>query len=433
MAGKFHLGWFGCFQSVQFDTPFSTTASPFDGGFYVEMAQTLERAGFDYLLLEDTLMVPDLIGGSFDAALKRGNMAPKHDPVPLSAILGAATRHLGIVATMSTTFYPPFMLARVAATLDHLTGGRFGWNVVTSAEDAAAQNFGMDKMIEHDRRYDIAEEFMEVVQRLWSSWDPDALVADYDSGTYIAPGKVRAINFEGEFFRSRGPLNTLPPLRGRPVIVQAGGSPKGRSFAARHADSIITVAKGIDKMRAYRDDVRARAESFGRKPDDIKILFVVNPIVAETTEEAHARKTRIQESDRYIEETLLLVSSITDIDLSQFSLDEPLPPGLTTNGEQTALDAFTQSGSRKPLRELAQQGINNSIEFVGTPDEVADEMGAVMDEVGGDGFLISSGPLGPSRRYLNDITDGLVPALQRRGLVRTSYDHDHFIDNLLEF
>ena len=430
---KFHLGWFGCFQGVQFDTPFSTTASPFDGRFYVEMAQTLERACFDYLLLEDTLMVPDLIGGTFEAYLKRGNMAPKHDPIPLSAMLGAATRYLGVVATMSTTFYPPFMLARVAATLDHLTGARFGWNVVTSAEDAAAQNFGLEKMIEHDKRYDIADEFMDLVQQLWSSWDPDALVADHDTGTYVAPGKVRAINFEGEYFRSRGPLNTLPPLNGRPVIVQAGGSPRGRSFAAKHADSIITVAKGVEKMKAYRSDVRARAEECGRKPDDIKILFVVNPIVAETSEEAHARKDRVHTSDRFVEETLLLVSSITDIDLSRFPLDEPLPVGLTTNGEQTALDAFTQYGSRKTLRELAQQGINNSIEFVGTPDEVADEMGEVMDEVGGDGFLISSGPIGPSRRYLNDITEGLVPALQRRGLVRSSYTHEHLINNLREF
>ncbi len=433
MTAKFHLGWFGCFQAVQYDTAFSTTASPFDGGFYVEMAQSLERAGFDYLLLEDTLMVPDLIGGTFDAYLRRGNMAPKHDPIPLSGILGAATSRLGIVATMSTTFYPPFMLARVAATLDHLTGARFGWNVVTSAEDAAAQNFGLDKMIEHDRRYEIADEFMDVVTQLWSSWDPDALVIDPEDGTYIAPGKVRAIDFEGEFFRSRGPLNTLPPIRGRPVVVQAGGSPRGRSFAAKHADSIITVAKGIEKMTAYRDDVRARAKDHGRSPDDVKILYVVNPIVAETSSEAHAKAERIKQSDRFVEETLLLVSSITDIDLASFPFDEPLPKGLTTNGEQTALDAFTQYGSDKTLRELAQDGINNSIEFIGTPDEVAEHMGQVMDEVGGDGFLISAGALGPSRRYVNDITEGLVPALQRRGLVRRRYSHEHLIDNLLEF
>lgn len=433
MTTKFHLGWFGCFQGVQYDTPFSTTASPFDGRFYVEMAQTLERAGFDYLLLEDTLMVPDVAGGSFDPYLRRGSMAPKHDPVPLSAMLGAATRHLGVVATMSTTFYPPYMLARVAATLDHLTGGRFGWNVVTSAEDAAAQNFGMDRIPEHDRRYDVAGEFMEVVYQLWSSWDPDAFVADHDTGTYVAPGKVRAINFEGEFFRCRGPLNTLPPINGRPVIVQAGGSPKGRAFAARHADSIITVAKGIDKMRAYREDVRARAEAAGRKPDDIKILYVVQPVVAETAEEARALHNRIHNSDRFAEETMLLVSSITDIDLSRFPLDEPLPADLRTNGEQTALEALKQTGSGKTFRECLADGISTSTELVGTPDDVADQMGAIMDEVGGDGFLISSGSARLSRRYLIDITDGLVPALQRRGLVRSSYTHEQLIDNLLEF
>jgi FMN-dependent oxidoreductase (nitrilotriacetate monooxygenase family) len=433
MAPKFHLGWFGCFNAVQYDTPFSTTESPFDGKFYVEMAQTLERACFDYLLIEDTLMVPDLIGGTFDAYLKRGSMAPKHDPIPLSAVLGAATRYLGVVATMSTSFYPPYMLARVSATLDHLTDARFGWNVVTSAEDSAAQNFGMDKMLEHDRRYEIADEYMDLVHQLWSSWDPDALVIDHESGTYVKKGSVRSINFEGEFFRSRGPLNTLPPINGRPVIVQAGGSPRGRAFAAKHADSIITVARGVEKMKAYRDDVRARAEAYGRKPDDIKVLYVVNPVVAETTDEAHAKNTRMHESDRYVEESLLIVSSITDIDLSQFPLDEPLPPGLKTNGEQTALDVFCQEGSGKTLRQLAQEGINNSIEFVGTPDEVAVQMGEAMEEVGGDGFLLSPGALGISRKYLNEIADGLVPALQRRGLVRTSYTHDHLIDNLQDF
>jgi FMN-dependent oxidoreductase (nitrilotriacetate monooxygenase family) len=433
VTARFHLGWFGCFQSVQFDTTFSTTASPFDGRFYVEMAQTLERACFDYLLLEDTLMVPDVMGDSFDPYLRRGSMAPKHDPVPLSAMLGAATRHLGIVATMSTTFYPPFMLARAAATLDHLTGARFGWNVVTSAEDAAAQNFGLDKIPEHDRRYDVADEFMEVVHQLWSSWDPDAWVADAETGTYVAPGKVHAINFEGEFFRCRGPLNTLPPINGRPVIVQAGGSPKGRAFAAKHADSIITVARGVDKMKAYRDDVRAKAEAFGRKPDDIKILYVVQPIVAETTEDARALSDRIHRSDRFVEETLLLVSSITDVDLSKFPMDEPLPADLGTNGEQTALEALKQVGSGKTLRECAQDGISSSVELVGTPDEVAEKMGEVMDEVGGDGFLISTGSARLSRRYLIDIADGLVPALQRRGLVRSSYTHDQLIDNLQEF
>ena len=311
-------------------------------------------------------MVPDLIGGSFDGYLKRGSMAPKHDPIPLSAVLGASTRYLGIVSTMSTSFYPPFMLARVAATLDHLTGARFGWNVVTSAENSAAQNFGLDGMIEHDRRYDIADEYMDLVQQLWSSWDPDALVIDHDSGTYVKAA-VRAPSTSRESSSFPRPAQHAASDQWPAAHRPGRGLARGRSFAAKHADSIITVARGVEKMKSYRDDVRARAEGHGRKPDDIKVLYVVNPVVAETTEEAHAKFTRMHESDRYVEETLLIVSSITDIDLSQFPLDEQLPPGLKTNGKQTGLDVFCQEGSGKTLRQLAQEGINNSVEFVGTP------------------------------------------------------------------
>jgi alkanesulfonate monooxygenase SsuD/methylene tetrahydromethanopterin reductase-like flavin-dependent oxidoreductase (luciferase family) len=227
-------------------------------------------------------------------------------------------------------------------------------------------------------------------------------------------------------------LNTVRPPQGRPVFVQAGGSPKGRQFAATWADSIVAVANGVEGMKAYRDDVRARAEALGRKPDDIKVLFLVSPILGETRAEAQDRKARMQATDRYIEQSLLLIGSITDIDFAQFSLDEPLPP-LTTNGERTALEKFMQEGSGKTLRELATDGISSSVELVGTPDEVADEMGEIMAEVGGDGFLLTANSDLLSRRYIAEVTDGLVPALQRRGLTRTSYTHEQFRDNLLEF
>jgi alkanesulfonate monooxygenase SsuD/methylene tetrahydromethanopterin reductase-like flavin-dependent oxidoreductase (luciferase family) len=222
------------------------------------------------------------------------------------------------------------------------------------------------------------------------------------------------------------------PPADRPVFVQAGGSPKGRQFAAKWADSIVAIANGTEGMKAYRDDVRARAEAQGRKPDDIKVLFLVSPVLGETTEEAHARKDRMMQSPRYVEQALLLISSITDIDFSQFPLDEVLPP-LTTNGERGSLEKFVQAGSGKTLRQLASEGMANSVHLVGTPDDVADQMGEIMEEVGGDGFLLTAnaGPL--NRRYIAEITEGLVPALQRRGLARTSYTHEMFRDNLLEF
>jgi FMN-dependent oxidoreductase (nitrilotriacetate monooxygenase family) len=345
-----------------------------------------------------------------------------------------STAKLGIVATMSTTFYPPFMLARLCSTLDHIAKGRFGWNIVTSGEDGSAKNFGMEKLTEHDLRYDIADEYLDLVSQLWDSWEPDAVVLDRTTGTYADHTKVHTIDFEGRFFKCRGPLNTVRCPQGRPALVQAGGSPRGREFAAKTADSIIAVANGIEGMRSYRDDVRARMERHGRKPDDCKVLFVVTPILAETEEEARAKQQRMSEDPYYFEQALAGMSSVTDIDFSKFDLDQPLSD-LTTNGERGSLDKFAQWGSGKTLRQLVLDGggLSDSIELVGTPDQVAERMGEVMDEVGGDGFLITAPKMRVGRKYIAEITEGLVPALQRQNLTRSVYGYDHLRDNLLDF
>ena len=191
--------------------------------------------------------------------LKYALLAPKHDPLPLAALIAAGTTHLGVVSTMSTMAYPPFMLARLAATIDHISGGRFGWNIVTSGEDAAAQNFGMDELPPREMRYEMAEEYVELVCRLFDSWEPDAVVMDRERGIYADYKKVNPIHFEGKFFKCRGPLNTVCSPQGRPVFVQAGGSPRGRAFAAKVSDSIVATANGVAGMKQYRDDVRSRA------------------------------------------------------------------------------------------------------------------------------------------------------------------------------
>jgi FMN-dependent oxidoreductase (nitrilotriacetate monooxygenase family) len=435
MPDKMHLAWFMNFTPDEWNDPFAAGGNPWNGEFYIDMALALERACFDYIMIEDTLMVSSAYGGSMHIYLKHALMAPKHDPSPLAAIMAQATTKIGVVATMSTSFYPPFMLARLAATLDHIAEGRFGWNIVTSGEDASAQNFGMDKLTAHDLRYDIADEYVEVCRRLWDSWDEGAVVLDRESGTYADASKVHTIDFEGKFFKVRGPLNTVRPPQGRPAFVQAGGSPRGREFAARTADSIIAAANGVEGMKAYRDDVRARAERNGRKPDDIKVLFLVSPVLGETDEEARAKHARMSTSEHFITQTLAGISSVTDIDFSTFDLDSPLPEGLTTNGEQGSLDKFAQWGTGKTLRQLAIDagGVADSVELVGTPDTVAGQMGEVMDAVGGDGFLICSPGMRNSRRYITEITDGLVPALQRRGLTRTEYTFEHLRDTLTEF
>ena len=431
-ADRFHLGWFCNFVADEWNDTWGSDGEPWDGAFYIEMAQALERAGFDYIILEDKLMVSDAYGGTMEMDLKHG-ITPKHDPAPLATLLAYCTKKLGIVATLSTSFYPPWLLARMCATIDHIAHGRFGWNIVTSGEDRAAQNFGMEKLYEHDHRYEMANEYLELTMQLWESWEPGAVVRDRSTGVYADGSKVRTVDYEGQYFRSRGPLNTVRPPQGHPVLCQAGASPKGRDFAAKYADTIIAVGSGPEQMKAYRDDIRARMVGHGRKPDDCKVLFLVSPIVGDTGEEARAKAQRWASNPNFIEYVLAEISSITEVDFSQFDLDSPVPDDVTTNGERGSLEHFLQKGKGKTLRQLASSGLSDVVDLVGTPEHVAGVMGEIMEEVGGDGFLITSPVMRLNRRYILEITDGLVPALQRRGLVRESYTFDHFRDNLLEF
>jgi FMN-dependent oxidoreductase (nitrilotriacetate monooxygenase family) len=431
---KFHLGWFSNFAIDEWLEPLSSAGgSPWDGKFYIEMAQTLERACFDYIMFEDTLMVSDVYTGSMEPYLKSAMHVPKHDPAPLAAIVGSHTSKIGVVATLSTLGYPPFLLARLCATIDHIAGGRFGWNIVTSGEDLAAQNFGMPHITAHDLRYEMADEYVDLVNQLFASWDTDAVRLDREAQTYADYQKVRPVFFEGRYYKSRGPLNTAPLPHGRPAYVQAGGSPRGRDFAAKHADCVIAVAKDRAAMKAFRDDIRARAAKLGRNPDDIKVLFLFAPVLGETREEAEAKNTRGLASRRFQEHALALQSALSGIDLSRFDLDLPLPE-MTTNGSIASLAGFAQFGSGKTLRQvIVEGGKSSAIEAVGTPDEVADHMAAAMEEVGGDGFLIRQPFYDISRRYILEVAEGLVPALRRRGLVRTEYKSKTLRDTLREF
>lgn len=428
----FHLAWFMNFVADEWNGSWGDGGKDWSGDFYVEMAKDLERACFDYIIIEDKLMVSDAYGGTMEADLKHG-VNPKHDPVPLAVLMAQATSRLGVVATMSTSFYPPFLLARLAATVDHIAGGRFGWNIVTSGEDRSAQNFGMERLYEHDERYEMATEYLELVLQLWDSWEPDAIVRDRDRDVYADHTKVHPIHYEGKYYKSRGPLNTVRSPQGHPVLCQAGASPRGREFAARYADTIIAAANGPADMKAYRDDIRQRMEQMGRKPDDCKVLFLVSPVLGDTTAEAVEKKRRWMSDPVFIEYALAEISSITEIDFAQFDLDQPLPE-VTTNGERGSLENFARKGKGKTLRELVSDGgLGSAAELVGTPDDVAAEMGAIMDEVGGDGFLLTSPVMRLNRRYIAEVTDGLVPALQRRGLMRTEYAFEQFRDHLIEF
>ncbi|GAA1397690.1 NtaA/DmoA family FMN-dependent monooxygenase [Pseudonocardia kongjuensis] len=438
MATPFHLAWFTSFTPPAWRSPWggATDREWMSGDYYVSMVRQLERAGFDFIMFEDSTMVAEAMGGTMEADLKHSLHSPKLDPFPLLPLLARETEHIGLIATGSTSFYPPFILARVMATMDHLTGGRIGWNIVTSSEDIAAQNYGMERLPPHDERYDRAEEFVEIVTALWDSWEPGAVVADRETGRYADHTKVHPIHYVGKYHRSRGPLNMPAGPQGHPVLCQAGGSPKGRDFAAKHADAIVATNPRIDRMKEYRADIRERAARHGRDPDDIKVLFHLGPVLGETEQEARELHHRVfgMEDPLQIEQTLAMISAVTEIDFGALDLDAPMPQDLRTNGHQSILDDFMRRNKGRTLRESLPERAQLGPQVVGTVESVADQMEAIVAEVGGDGFLIRAETgLTHTRRYIDAICSGLAPELRRRGLIRDGYRHRLFRDNLRDF
>ena len=433
MKRPFHLAWFLSQgygpKSWRTDWPGSDIRRWMMPDLFVELARAMERACFDYLIIEDSSMVPYTYQGTHDTYLKYAASTPKLDPAVLVPYLAQATEHLGIVPTLSVSEYPPYLLARLVNSLDHVTEGRIGWNCVTGSNDGAAQNYGRDKHYPHDERYDIADEFADVVTRLWEAWEPDAVVLDRDAPMFADGTKVHPIHHEGKYFRCRGPINAPRSPQGRVPICQAGGSPRGQLFASRWADTIITEGGGsVKKMKEYRDNVRRQAAEFGRNPDDIKVLFLAQPIIDVSMEAARERvRMKEVESEQHIDLHLSGMSRLTGIDFSKFDLDAPLPE-LTTNGHQSSLAKWI---GKTPRSIVKTYGRKAGIDFTGTADHVAGMMQEVMEEVGGDGFLLFNSYF--DRRYVIEVCDGLVPELQRRGLTRKAYAHRHLRDNLLEF
>ncbi|PRY10804.1 FMN-dependent oxidoreductase (nitrilotriacetate monooxygenase family) [Kineococcus rhizosphaerae] len=412
------LGWFVNFMPPAWRTPWAGTdvADWADGRFYVEVARALERARLDFVVLEDSSVVPQNHGGSARTEFMVTTKAPKNDPLPLAGAIAAATTHLGIVTTMSTSLYPPAHLARLQASLDVLSRGRAGWNVVTSFEEQAAQNVGLDTLWEHDQRYDRADEFVDLTQRLWRSTR---------DGT--------PVEHAGRFFTATGRFDAPRPPQGSPVLCQAGGSPRGLDFAARHAEVVVAVPQGVEAMARYRRDLRERRERAGLDPDACRVLFMVTPVVGETDAEARARHERMwAPTDWNLLRKLVFASNTAEIDFARFDLDEPVPADATTNGAQSLLEQLKVRTRGSSLRAaFAQDGLAESLPLVGTPETVADRMQEAMDVVGGDGFLFFHGGGGLlSRRYLTDVLDGIVPELQRRGLAQREYAPGTFRDKL---
>lgn len=427
----FHLGWFLSFHAQAWNQPWAGSMSRewMKADPWVDMARSLERAGFDYMMLEDGSFVPDVHRGSMRGALASG-AAPKHDPMALVPLIGRATSRLGVIATVTSTFYPPFLAARLMSTLDHLTDGRVGANIVTSHNLRTAQNFGLNEQIDHDLRYEMADEWVRAVQALWNSWEPGAVLMDEETGVFADVDKVHRADFEGRWYSTRGPLNTVPSPQQSPVICQAGGSPAGRAFAARHADTVVASVGSVEEMREYRRDMSQRLVDAGRRPTDCKILFVVTPVLADTEEEAQAKWQRmLGPVEVRTERALAQLSFSSGVDFSRFDLDAPVPQLQGTNAARSTTQRLLGSDSTTTLRDLVS-GEPQQITLAGTPDTVAARMEEYMQEAGGDGFLIS-GPL--TRRTVVEVCEGLAPALRGRGLIRDGYSHAHLRDNLLAF
>jgi FMN-dependent oxidoreductase (nitrilotriacetate monooxygenase family) len=430
---KFHLGYFTKFGATSWPGDGEEFGSQWvDGAYHKELAKILEAAKFDFIFFEDSLIVGDRYAGSMELDLKNATLSPKLDPLPLLPVMAQETSHIGLVATASTTFYPPFLLARLLSTIDSLTKGRAGWNMVTSSERNAAMNFGMDKLLPPSERYDIADEFVEVVKHLWDSWEEGALVADTESGVYVDHTKVHTVNFVGKHFRSRGPLNTLRSPQGYPVLAQAGASERGREFSSKNAEVVLgMMTGGVPGMKAYRNDIRQRAEKQGRNPDDIKVFFLtpvnIYPDGGQPPEMTEAEK------QASFEHNIVMASSSLDVDFSLYDVDAPVPQDIVAGGHTSALEHMKKAGREegKSLRDLFSTGIGASgMDFSGTVDEVAEKMMAVMDAVGGDGFLIEGSGY---NRQLPDLVNGVVPALQKAGVVRQEYSGNTLREILREF
>ena len=430
---KFHLGYFTKFGATSWPGDGKEFGSQWaDGSYHKELAKMLEAAKFDFVFFEDSLIVGDRYANSMELDLKNATLSPKLDPLPLLPLMAQDTSHIGLIATASTTFYPPYLLARLLSTIDSLTKGRAGWNMVTSSERNAAMNFGMDKLLPPNERYDIADEFVELCKKLWDSWEEGALVADTETGVYVDHHKVHTVNFEGKHFRSRGPLNTLRSPQGYPVLAQAGASERGKQFSSKNAEVVLgMMTGGVPGMKAYRQEIRDRAEKQGRNPDDIKVFFLtpveIFPEGGERPEMTEAEKQSA------FEHNIVMASSSLDVDFSQYDVDAPVPQDITAGGHTSALEYMKKAGREegKSLRDLFSAGKGASgMDFSGTVEQVAEKMMAVMDEVGGDGFLIEGSGY---NRQLPDLVNGVIPALQRAGAVRTEYEGTTLREILREF
>ncbi len=396
-----------------------------DMAYWEELAATLEEGSFDALFFADN------IGGygKDEASIRSGFHFPLLDPAMLIPRLAGATDNLGYVVTMSTTFTSPYQLARSMQTLDHVTEGRIGWNIVTSVNPHEGDNVGIP-LPEHDERYERAHEFMDAVYALWDSFEPDALVMDHENRVLADPSKVHRVDFEGTWHRTAGPLSVMPGPQGRPVLAQAGSSDAGRAFAAKHAELVFAPVGTDEQRREMVADLRTRASDVGRDPYDLKIVFTHGPMVAETAQEAKAIQAEVLERPGY-ENNIAALRSTAGFDLDSLPRHTRISEILDRVTGMRGPWENAAAGDDPTLEEFAARFRNMAADsrFVGTASDVADELEALMDATDADGFQFAPTFYAPD--YYRMIVDLLVPELQARGRIRSGYAGPTLRENLL--
>jgi long-chain alkane monooxygenase len=386
--------------------------------YWTDLAKILERGLFDGLFIADVLGIYDVYGSNADAALRGAVQVPVNDPMMLVSALAHVTEHLGFGITASTSFEHPYTFARRMSTLDHITKGRVGWNIVTSYLESGARNIGLATQEIHHRRYDIADEYLEVLYKLWEgSWEEDAVVRDVERNLYVDPEKVHGIEHEGEFFKVPGIHLCEPSPQRTPLLYQAGTSNRGKDFAAAHAEAIFVAAPTAEILRGQIADIRSRAKALGRDPYDIKVFSGFTIITGETEREATA-KHDLYRSYTDAEGTLALWSGWLGYDLSVHDLDDPLNV-VPNNAIQSTAETFGKGDWRvRDLVERLAMGDAGPL-AVGSPAKVADRIQEWLEETDADGLNLSH--VVTPQSFI-DFADLIVPELQRRGVYRTSYD-----------
>ena len=402
--------------------PNAVPDGPINLEYYINLTKKAEEAKLDFVFFGDGLYISEK---SHPIFLNR------FEPLTLLAVLAANTSHIGLAATLSTTYSDPFTIARQFASIDHISGGRAGWNIVTSPLEGSALNYSKPEHPEHDLRYRMAHEFVEVAKGLWDSWEDDAFVFDKETGVFFDPAKMHRLDYKGEFFSVQGPLNIARSKQGRPILIQAGASEAGKEFASRHADAIFATNRSLEDGKDFYKEIKERAAKHGRNPDEVLILPGCGPIVGGTPQEANDKYNQIANLVSMTDALNYLGRYFNDIDFTRFEIDSPFPElgDFARNGWESATDRIKEAAREQnlTLRQVALRETTPKPAYIGTPANVADTMQLWFEERAADGFMVNNSVLPDG---FTEFVDGVVPILKERGLFRTAYEYDTFHGNL---